>query len=189
MENNIFLNRRSVFPAQFKAATIDDTIIRSVLEDANNAPSHKNTEPWRFKVYSGDARKILSDVLGKAYKKHIPKEKFSALKHKKLMQKPILSSHVIAISMQRHIDSGLPEWEELAAVACAVQNIYLSCTMRGLGCYWSSPKFLCENPEILSLPEGQKCLGLVYIGIPKEDLTFNVVKGSVEEKTIWVNKN
>jgi len=117
----------------------------------------------------------------------MPEEKFSTFKQKKIAKKPRLSSHVIAIIMQRDPEERLPEWEEIAAVSCAVQNIYLSCTLRGLGCYWSSPKFLCESPALLNLPEGQRCLGLVYLGVPKPDLSFDVVKGDVKDKVEWVD--
>lgn len=186
MERNIFLERRSIFPVQFKEETIDDAIIKAILEEANNAPSHKNTEPWRFKVYAGSGKGKLSEILGDAYQKAMPEGKFSPIKHKKLKKKPLLSSHIIGIGMKRHEDSGLPEWEELAAVACSVQSIYLACTARNLGCYWSSPKFLCNDPSILSWGEGIKSLGLVYIGVPKDELEFKVEKGGLSDKLEWI---
>ena len=36
----------------------------------------------------------------------------------------------------------VPEWEEIAAVSMAVQNMYLTCTANNIGCYWSSPKIV-----------------------------------------------
>jgi len=49
-------------------------------------------------------------------------------------------SYMIAIVMQRQSGKKrLPEWEEAAAVATAVQNMHLQSTkFPGVGCYWSS---------------------------------------------------
>ena len=42
-------------------------------------------------------------------------------------------SYMIAICMKRHAIAGkvMPEWEEVCAVACAVQNMWLSMTAQG----------------------------------------------------------
>jgi nitroreductase len=49
-------------------------------------------------------------------------------------------SHMIAICMARqpHPTKLMPLWEELAACACAVQNMHLMATSLGLAAYWSS---------------------------------------------------
>jgi len=188
LENNIFRSRRSIFPVQFDSQPVKDEIIWEILEDANNAPSHKHTEPWRFRVYTGETLKNLGEKLAHLYKSTTDSSAFKQLKYDKIKKKALLSSHAIAIGMKRHPESGLPEWEEVAAVACSVQSIYLSCTMRGLGCYWSSPGFLCNNGAEIGFEEGVRSLGLVYIGVAKKDLVFNVKKGSVREKTTWVSE-
>ena len=43
------------------------------------------------------------------------------------------ASYMIAICMKRHAIAGkeMPEWEEVCAVACAVQNMWLSMTAQG----------------------------------------------------------
>ena len=42
--------------------------IEQILENANWAPNHKKTEPWRFKVFRGAALERLSDYLGEWYR-------------------------------------------------------------------------------------------------------------------------
>ena len=180
------MKRRSIFPAQYTGEIIENSIIKAILEDANNAPSHKNTEPWRFKVYAGESKQELGNTLASAYEKYTPDDKFSSFKQQKIHKKLVNTSHIIGINMLRHEASGLPEWEEIAAVACAVQNIYLSCTLKNLGCYWSTPKYICEHPEVLNLSKDEKCLGLVYVGVPKDNIEFTVEKGDVSEKIEWV---
>ena len=53
--NDVIKYRRSIYPKEYQQGkTIPDEIIWQILENANHAPNHKQTEPWRFKVFSGE---------------------------------------------------------------------------------------------------------------------------------------
>ena len=56
------------------------------------------------------------------------------------------------------------EWEEVAAVACAVQNMWLTTTAYDIGAYWSSPGYIKDIGPFLKLAEGERCLGFFYMG-------------------------
>ena len=43
--------------------------------------------------------------------------------------------------MNRDKQNRLPEWEEIAAVSMAVQNMWLTCYANNIGCYLSTPGF------------------------------------------------
>ena len=64
--NNIIKNRRAT-PARFLATKeISKEVIQNLLENANWAPNHKKTEPWRFKVFLGKAKqKFAEDAYNK----------------------------------------------------------------------------------------------------------------------------
>lgn len=186
--DQIIKKRRSIFPAMYTGEKIDDAIIKEILENANWAPNHKNTEPWRFKVYTDNALERLGDFLAERYKEMTPAESFKEMKYKKTRAKLLKSSHVIALCIQRDPKESVPEWEELAALACSVQNMYLSCTARGIGCYWSSPKTILEADEFLNLSEGERCYGLLYMGKPVEGLELKSERGIIDEKTEWIYK-
>ncbi|MEX2349402.1 MAG: nitroreductase family protein, partial [Flavobacteriaceae bacterium] len=47
---DIIKNRRAVFPVQYNQTPVTKEQILQVLDAANWAPTHKRTEPWRFKV-------------------------------------------------------------------------------------------------------------------------------------------
>lgn len=162
----LIANRRSIFPKQYNEKSIPTNIIMNVLAQANWAPTHKLTEPWRFKVMRGEALSRLGDISEQLYKKNTPKEKFSEEKMSKKGLKPRQSACVIAICMQRDPQQSLPEWEEIAAVACAVQNMWLACTALKIGSYWSSPGTIesTEFKDFLKLNESERCLGLFYMG-------------------------
>lgn len=183
--NELLRNRRSVFPISYIDKPIPREIIEQVLENANWAPNHKQTEPWRFVVFREEGLKRLSDYLGEHYTANTEASKFQEAAYLKSMEKPLQSSCVIAICMQRDEAERLPEWEEIAATACAVQNMYLTCSAYGIGCYWSTPKAIIEADEFLELGPGQRCLGMFYMGYHEQE-TFNPRRKPIENKTRWV---
>ncbi len=56
---DLIKNRRSVFPAQYNDKPIERETIEKILEAANWAPTHKKTEPWRFKVFMNGKKEAL----------------------------------------------------------------------------------------------------------------------------------
>ncbi len=182
--STLIRQRRSVFPGTYTDQPIAVEVIKDILENANWAPTHRKTEPWRFKIFRGEALNGLSEYLGKWYQEHTPEEQFSTVKLKKTIEKPLKSACVIAICMQRDPHESLPEWEEVAAVACAVQNMWLTCTAYGIGSYWSSPRSIIEAEEWLGLQPGERCLGLFYMGY--HDLSeMPATRGPIEDKIEW----
>lgn len=183
--NELIRKRRSVFPKSYNSKPITREVVEQILENANWAPTHKLTEPWRFKVIVGGGLERLATYLSTTYKENTPADSFSERKFNKLKTNPMKAACVIAICMKRDEEERIPEWEELASVACAVQNMYLTCAAYGLGSYWSSPKIILEANEFLSLEEGERCLGLFYMGY--HDLPELPGKRTpIEEKITWI---
>ncbi len=163
--------RRAYFPKTYIDKPIAEEIVLEILENAIWAPTHKRTEPWRFKVFHTIAsRQRLSDYIAKDFKENTPEELFSDIKLREAADKPNLAACTIAICMQRDPMQSLPEWEEIAAVAAAVQNMWLTCTAYQIGSYWATPGFITRLGPFLELNEGERCLGLFYMGYLKEDL-------------------
>jgi len=165
---DLIRSRRTIFPEQYSERAVHREQIELILNNALWAPTHGNTQPWRFDVFMGDSRQILSDELGKIYTEEIPKEQQNDLKLAKLIARPLRTSVVIAVSMKRQVEQKIEEIEEIEAVACAIQNMYLSCTAYGLGAFWSTPKVIYTHAmnRFLHLNSVDKCLGLFYIGYP-----------------------
>ncbi len=179
--------RRAVYPQMYNDTEISDKEIWSLLENANWAPTHKHTEPWRFIVFRGEALMSLGEWLAQAYKAASAPDHFSDVKNEKFRSRPMRSACVLGICMQRDPAQRLPEWEEIAAVACAVQNIWLSCAARGIGCYWSTPGFVINAQDFPWLGEGQRCLGLFYIG-RWDPQPLPAVRHPVADKVIWIDR-
>ncbi|MEL6917690.1 MAG: nitroreductase [Bacteroidota bacterium] len=181
---DLIKNRRSVFPAQYNEKPIAKSDIEKILEAANWAPNHKKTEPWRFKVLMGRSKEDLGMFLAKKYQEVVTNPK--AFKTKKLMENPKRAGAVIAICMQRDPNESLPEWEEIAAVAMAVQNMWLCCTAMGIGSYWSSPGLIRYMHEFLDMKAGEKCLGFFYMGRYDMEIA-EATRKPVQDKTVWMS--
>jgi nitroreductase len=156
--------RRAVFPAMYNGEKISQKELMEILENARWAPTHRMTQPWRFIIFQEDALDKLSTYLGAYYKENTPAEKFSEIKYKKTIKKPLQSACVLAIVLHRDPEERVPEWEEIASVSMAVQNIWLSCHEREIGVYWSSPASALNASVFLNLEKNEKCLGLFYMG-------------------------
>lgn len=183
--SDIIRNRRAVSPTMYLNKPISDETIMKIIENANWAPTHKMTEPWRFKIFKGERLKDLSEYLGEYYKANTEESKFSEIKYKRTKQKSLKSGCVIAICMFNDPNVSIPEWEEVAAVACAVQNMWLSCTSLGIGSYWSSPNAIIQASEFLKLKENEKCLGLFYMGYTNK-LEMKSKRTPIEGKIEWM---
>lgn len=182
-------HRRSVFPAQYSGEIIQKEIIEEILENANWAPTHKLSEPWRFTVFSGAGLQTLGNFMSEVYKEEAEKNNsFDAKKFEKLKNKPLKVSHVISIGMKRDDMKRLPEIEEIEAVACAVQNMYLTATAHGVGCYWGSGgiTYFESAKQFFGLKADDRLLGFLYLGIPKLELPSGKRK-NIEDKVNWVS--
>ncbi|MBT8185474.1 MAG: nitroreductase [Eudoraea sp.] len=179
---DLIKKRRSVFPAQYNDTPIPRSAIEKVLEAANWAPTHKRTEPWRFKVLLGESKEKLGLFL--SYKYLDVEERPKQMKAKKLIENPKRAGAVIAICMQRDPKNSLPEWEEIAATAMAVQNMWLCCTELGIGCYWSSPGLIKYMGEFFEMKGGERCLGFFYMGNYDEELPEGI-RSPIEDKVEW----
>ena len=168
--NSLIRSRRSVFPKDYTGEKVDEEIIEQMLKNAVWAPNHKMTEPWRFMVFTGAGLKRLAEFQSGLYREVTLKDgSFKEEKYQGLLTKPAQSSHIISIGMKRDEKKSLPEMEELGAVYCAVQNMYLTATAYGVGCYLSSGgvTYFEEAKEFFGLGKEDKLLGFLNVGMPK----------------------
>ena len=184
--SDLIKNRRATPPRFLAKAEVPKATIERLLENANWAPNHKKTEPWRFHVYSGTAKQQLA---GQIYS--LLNEKISAgaeinpQKAEKFKSDLERVPVAISIILERSAAELVPEWEELAAVAMAVQNMWLTATAMGLGAFWASPQFLNLIGDILNLQPNQKALGFFYVGQIAMDYP-SPGRGDIAAKAKWM---
>jgi nitroreductase len=187
--DKLIKNRRSIFPQDYTGERVDDVIVKKILETALWAPSHRLTQPWRFTVFTGAGLKSLAEAQAGIYKKVTEADgTFREERYQNLLTKPLLSSHIIAILMKRDPKKSVPEIEEIGAVFCAVQNLYLATTAYDVAGYLSTGgiTYFHESKEIFGLEEDDKLLGFFHLGIPKRTPSA-LKRKSLDEVVHWVD--
>ena len=184
--NEIIKSRRATPPRFLAKKEVDKEEIIQLLENANWAPNHKNTEPWRFKIYTGESKQLLANQVFQRLSEKIKEgEAINLQKVDKLKANLERVPVVILICMKRDEAERIPEWEEIAAVSMAVQNMWLTATDIGLGAFWATPQFMSFLTDIFNIEPGQKPLGFFYVGHVAMDYP-SPGRGPVEDKVKWM---
>jgi nitroreductase len=167
-----YRTRRTIKPNLMDSTrAVDRGLLLEILEDANWAPTHGITQPWRFHVFAGEARLALADALISIYDAITPSEEFRPEKRAKLRVNCEQAPVVIAVAARVEPNGRISTLDELCATACAVENLLLSSHQRGLGSFWSTAAAGCSGELLvwLGLDSTHHAMGLVYLGYPKDE--------------------
>ena len=149
-------------------------MIEAIVEAATWAPNHRLTEPWRFVVLAGEARRALGAVIagGQAARRPVPTdaaaEVDASAAFARTAAKPLRAPVVIAVAVEPIVGPKIVEIEEVAAGAAAVQNMLLAAHALGLAAIWRTGD-ASYDPAVkafLGLAPAAHLLGFVYLGYP-----------------------
>jgi nitroreductase len=166
-----YRTRRTIKPALMDGSReIAHELLVEILEDAHWAPTHGLTQPWRFNVFTGEARTRLADALETLYDQITPAIDVRPEKRAKLRQSLHQAKAIVAVAAHVELGGKISQLDEICGTACAVQNLLLSAHQRGLGSFWSTTPVACsrEFTDWLGLDSTHRSLGLVFLGYPKE---------------------
>jgi nitroreductase len=154
------MTRRSV--PKTTSDEIARTAVERLLEAGVRAPTHHLTQPWRFVVLAGEARKELGDAWAQAEAHREPE---------KVRIKPLRSPVIIAViaTPKAHLPK-VQEIEEHHAVGAAMQNILLAAHDMGLGAMLRTGKaaFYEEVRAVLGVKDDEYVAGFIYLGHPED---------------------
>ncbi len=191
--NQYIQQRRTIKPEKFSKEVIPQDIVNQILENANWAPTHGYTEPWRFWVFAGDGRYELADFHANLYKEVTPEEEFKEKTYQKIHDRPLMASHIIAIGMKRgDKPQKIPAIEEVEATACAVQNMWIAASAYGIGAYWNSGGMTYHESmkSYFGLGEEDEFLGFLFLGYPEnKEWPKGQRLESIQAKTAWITEN
>ena len=186
--NKIMHGRRSTKPRCFNGKKIDDSIVWQILENANWAPTHGLTQPWRFKVFTESGLKKLAGFQADLYQKLTSEVDFKPEKHERMRTNILQSSHVVVICMKRQLSEKIPKIEEIEATACSVQNMALTASAYGICSFWGSGgiTYTQELKDFLGLGEKDLCLGYLYLGYSDRASTSSR-RDPIRDKVEWID--
>ncbi|PAW92089.1 nitroreductase [Mucilaginibacter sp. MD40] len=176
--------RRTIKPSTMNGNKIPNGHIASILELADWAPNHGNTEPWRFIVFEEPAQYCKQHA--ELYKAANPGESFNETVYNNLSNQANTASHVVIAYQKRGDLPKIPVFEEVIATSCAVQNLLLGATALNIGAFWSTGGMVLKPAfaEHFGLGAEDSVLGVLFLGY-----TDNQPEGKrkipLEEKITW----
>lgn len=166
-------HRRSLGVARLRPDPIDPALIQRALEAADWAPSHGDTEPWRFTVYTGESRRALGEAFAAAYRLEAEaegsfKENAFEGQRERGWSAPVWIALGMAPGLRADGSRMMSEEDELMAVACAVQNLHLMASAQGLAGMWLSKGILTHSSvaAFAGLTAPGRLLGFFVLGWP-----------------------
>lgn len=186
--NDCIRTRRTISPEMMSDREVQKELINTLIENARWAPTHRLTQPWRFKVIRGDARADFGAWQAATYKAITPADKFKDRSYQKLLQRPTMASAIIVLVQHTDPEAKVPEIEETLAVGAAVENMLITCSAYGLASYWGSGglTYSDELHKKFNLKENEKCVGLLYLGYPKEEWPMKTQRLDKKQITDWI---
>ena len=138
---------------------VDAALLKELLELAVWAPNHRLNNPWRFRVLTSSG---IKDVLAKISSQLSVEDKEA---FKGPLDRVAKAGAVIYVTSLKDPQPVVDE-ENYAAVCCAVQNLLLESTARGLCSFWSTGKFFKQPlmSQILQVSDAERFVGAVWLG-------------------------
>lgn len=180
--------RQSV--SKVKPDPVPREVIEKLLSAAVQAPNHYKVRPWRFVVLTGKAREKLGEVMAQAFLDKLPDLPLDAQEKalEKERSKPLRSPLLIAVGVDKPVESKVIEIENVCATAAACQNLLLVAHDLGLAAKWRTGE-PARDPKVkrfLGFEPDQHLIAFLYIGYPEFE-PEPVERPSFEDRTRWMD--
>jgi len=169
---------------------ISDDLITEILDTAVCTPVHYNTNPWRFLILQGDARKRFGDFLAARAADQMDDTSTSQnqAKLEKIRNKPLRALVIIVVGAAKSSNPKARMVEDVASVNVACQNILLAAQELELAAIWRTGAMTYDDKvvEYLGFEENTQLVGFIYIGQPQR-MTKPKKRKSSSEFTRWMS--
>jgi nitroreductase len=165
----LLLTRRSVKPVAMAEPGPDEAQVQQILTVASRVPDHKKLAPWRFIVFSGDARAAFGDILAAtcaAEEATAPSAVRLEAERTRLLRAPL----VIGVVSRVVESAGAPRWEQELSAGAACLNLCLAANALGFGTCWLTEwySYSAGVATALGLAGNERMAGFIYIGTATE---------------------
>lgn len=160
--------------------------VKEMLDAAHWAPNHYLTHPWRYHVFMGEGREQLVEarfqagLFGLQQKGEPVPDNALEFARAKCYSAPV----VIIVSMIV-ADDPITDRENYAACWCAIENLLLAGTARGLATYPSTGDWVNYNflGPALGLTEEERPVACIFVGYSEQPTMAKRLP--VEKHTKW----
>lgn len=162
-------SRRSNLAKAMEGPGPDADTLETILQIGTRVPDHRKLAPWRLRVYQGEARKEIGEIIVAAYSEDNPdhtedRQQFEA---ERFLRAPTV---IAVISSPVDCPRGTPKWEQELSAGAVCFNLCLAAQASGFGAQWLT-EWYGYDPRVLSqmgLKDGEQIAGFIYIGTPNQ---------------------
>lgn len=175
MELKDVINRRHSI-REYEKKLVSKKILKELISDASKAPSAKNEQNWFFYIISKiENRNKVIEILHSYLREN--KIEFNKINPeiREIAQKfySNLGDAPNIIFIYRNKKNNSPVYQnfnDIASISCAIENLMLSATNKGLGSCWVG-SFKDKEKEISNLvgaEKNQELMATVLVGYPRK---------------------
>ena len=159
--------------------------IETLLRLASRVPDHGKLAPWRFIVFSGEARIAAGEVLANAYTSANPDAapEMIAAERARFSRAPL----VIAVVSTARENIKIPLWEQELAAGAVCFALLTGAHAMGYAGQWLT-EWCAFNRQVLAafgLGPGERLAGYLYLGTAKADAVERVRPDIPARTTHW----
>lgn len=129
------------------------------VEAAATVADHGGLRPWRLIELRGAARERLGEAFAKA-------EGVTGSEARKLGEKPLRASLLLAVVAVHQPSGKVPEWEQEAVASGVAHTLSLLLNEAGWGVFWRTGGYTRAKSvhKMHELADNEKMMGWLYIG-------------------------
>lgn len=165
---DLLKTRRSVKPIELAAPGPAPAEVDILLTIASRVPDHGKLTPWRFIVFSGEARQRAGEAIATVFRSSNPQatEDQIAFERNRLARAPL----VIAVVSRAAPHVKIPEWEQVLSAGAAAMNLVTAAHSLGFAASWLTEWYAYDRAvlDALGLAPNEKIAGFVHIGRPAQ---------------------
>lgn len=151
----------------FRPDPVPRYVIERLIAAAIRAPNHKLTEPWRFVVVTGEAKRRYAEIrrAHRARRFENP-ESPEAVRAIEKTVKECLDTPAFIFVLCKESDDPVRREEDYASVMMAIENLMVAATADGLGTFLRTGGIMSlpEVRELVGAQEGFRIVGIVSLG-------------------------
>lgn len=158
--------RRSVKPMELTGPAPSAAEIDTLLGIASRVPDHGKLTPWRFIVFTGDARLAAGEAIASAFRADRPDATPDQIEFERtrLARAPL----VIAVVSRAAPHVKIPEWEQQLSAGASAMSLVFAAHALGYAASWITEWYAYDRRvlDALGVTANERIAGFVHIGCP-----------------------
>jgi nitroreductase len=158
--------RRSIKPMEMTGPAPTAAEIDTLLGIASRVPDHGKLAPWRFIVFTGDARLAAGAIIADAFRANSAEATPDQIEFERgrLARAPL----VIAVVSRAEPHRKVPEWEQQMSAGASAMSLVMAAHALGYAASWLTEWYAYDRRvlDALGLSAGERIAGFVHIGRP-----------------------